>query len=256
MENGKKIKLGLALGSGGAKGAAHLGVLKAFEEENIEFDVVSGTSIGSVVGFLYAKGYTVGDALRLKDELRIDDPQTLLAMYLGGFGLTDVMRRVTGGAYFDDLAKPFAAVATDLDNGEEVVMSEGDVSMAIAASSAIPPIFKFVERGGRRLVDGAFVNYVPSDVARKLGASFVVSVNLGAGKNTNTEIKRTLDEIYPENGVKEGARSEQCYKFSDVVIEPDLGDFSSTDVRRIDQAFDIGYAAAKNKINEILDRLR
>ena len=247
-----EASLGLALGSGGAKGAALLGVLKAFEEENIEFDVVAGTSIGSVVGALYAKGYTVGDMTRLKDSIRIEDPQNLLMLYLGGTGLTGIMRKITGGAYFDDLVKPFRAVATDLDSGEEVVMGYGEVSTAIAASSAIPPAFRPVVRDGRRLVDGAFVNYVPADVTKTLGAERVVSVNLGTGNDTNQSIKKTLDEMYPENGVRLQNRSRQCYEYSDLIIAPPLDGFSSADVRRLDDMYEIGYNEAKKKIPKIL----
>lgn len=252
----KKPKLGLALGSGGAKGAAILGVLKAFEEENIEFDVVAGTSIGSVVGALYAKGYTVGDMTRLKDSIRIEDPQNLLMLYLGGTGLTGIMRKITGGAYFDDLVKPFRAVATDLDSGEEVVMGYGEVSTAIAASSAIPPAFRPVVRDGRRLVDGAFVNYVPADVTRTLGAERVISVNLGTGNDTNQSIKKTLDEMYPENGVRLQNRSRQCYEYSDLVIAPPLDGFSSADVRRLDDMYEIGYKEAKKRMDEVLKTIK
>ena len=245
----RKKKLGLALGSGGAKGMALLGALKALEEENIEFDVVAGTSIGSVIGALYAKGYTVGDMLRLKDSLGVKDPQNVLLFFLGGQGLTGVMRRVTGGAYFDDLIKPFRAVATDLITGEEIDIGTGDVSTAIAASSAIPPAFRPVERDGRRLVDGAYVNSVPADVVKALGADKILGIDLGADIDTNENIKRALDELYPENGVKLGKKNEQCYKFSDYVLTPDLKKYTGADITRLDEMYDIGYEEARNKMN-------
>ena len=245
----RKKKLGLALGSGGAKGMALLGALKALEEEKIEFDVVAGTSIGSVIGALYAKGYTVGDMLRLKDSLGVRDPQNVIMFFLGGQGLTGIMRRVTGGAYFDDLVKPFRAVATDLVTGEEVDIGTGDVSTAIAASSAIPPTFRPVERDGRRLVDGAYVNSVPADVVKSLGADRILAINLGAESDTNEIIKRSLDSLYPENGVKLGKRSEQCYKFSDYVLTPDLRNYTGADITRLDEMYDIGYEEARKKMD-------
>lgn len=241
MKTYKKHKLGLALGSGGARGMALLGALKALEEENIEFDVVAGTSIGSVVGALYAKGYTVGDMLRLKDSLGLSDPQNMLLLYLGGTGLVGMMRRVTGGAYFDDLIKPFRAIATDLYTGEEVVMGMGEVATAIAASSAVPPAFRPVERDGRKLVDGAFTNSVPSDAVK----------NLGAESDTNQDLKRTLDELYPGNGVKLTVKSTQCYTYSDYVLAPDLRGISGADIRRLDDMYETGYKAARDKMNEI-----
>ena len=241
MKTYKKHKLGLALGSGGARGMALLGALKALEEENIEFDVVAGTSIGSVVGALYAKGYTVGDMLRLKDSLGLSDPQNMLLLYLGGTGLVGMMRRVTGGSYFDDLIKPFRAIATDLYTGEEVVMGMGEVATAIAASSAVPPAFRPVERDGRKLVDGAFTNSVPSDAVK----------NLGAESDTNQDLKRTLDELYPGNGVKLTVKSTQCYTYSDYVLAPDLRGISGADIRRLDDMYETGYKAARDKMNEI-----
>lgn len=249
--NIKHKKLGLALGSGGARGMAHLGALKAFEEEGIEFDVVAGTSIGSVIGALYAKGYTVGDMLRLKDSLGVSDPQNILLFYLGGTGLVGIMRRVTGGAYFDDLVKPFRAIATDLISGEEVVIGAGDISTAIAASSAIPPAFRPVLRDGRRLVDGAYVNSVPADAVKSLGAGRILAIDLGAETDTNHKIKKSLDDLYPENGVKLGKKSEKGYKYSDYVLAPDLKNVSGADVLRLDEIYAVGYDEAKKKMNEI-----
>lgn len=251
MRNKNKRKLGLALGSGGARGMALLGALKALEEENIEFDIVAGTSIGSVIGALYAKGYTVGDMLRLKESLGVSDPQNILLFYLGGTGLVGIMRRVTGGAYFDDLVKPFRAIATDLLSGEEVVMGAGEVSTAIAASSAIPPAFRPVLRDGRRLVDGAYVNSVPADVVKSLGAERILGIDLGKETNTNQNIKKALDELYPENSVKLGKKSVQGYSFSDFVLAPDLKDISGADITKLDKMYEIGYEEAVKNMSYI-----
>ena len=251
MRNKNKRKLGLALGSGGARGMALLGALKALEEENIEFDIVAGTSIGSVIGALYAKGYTVGDMLRLKESLGVSDPQNILLFYLGGTGLVGIMRRVTGGAYFDDLVKPFRAIATDLISGEEVVMGAGEVSTAIAASSAIPPAFRPVLRDGRRLVDGAYVNSVPADVVKSLGAERILGIDLGKETDTNQNIKKALDELYPENGVKLGKKSVQGYACSDFVLAPDLKDISGADITKLDKMYEIGYAEAVKNMSYI-----
>lgn len=251
MKNKKKKTLGLALGSGGAKGAALIGAICAFEDNGLDFDIVAGTSIGSVVGALYAKGYTGRDILRMKDELRLDDPKSLWAFTLGALSLKGAINGVVGGAYFSDLKKPFTAVATDLDTGEEVDATEGELSLALAASCAIPPVFSAVNRDGRRLVDGAFVNYVPADVVKRGGADFVVSVNLGKGKDSNESIKRILDEVYPDNGVAVCERSKACYDCSDVVIEPDLSAYRGTSVYALDEMYEIGYEATKAKIPEI-----
>lgn len=252
MKNDKNFKIGLALGSGGAKGTALIGALRAFEEENLSFDIIAGTSIGSVVGALYARGYSSDDMMNLKDESGFDDPRSLLALSLGASSLKNAISRFIGGAYFSDLKKPFTAVATNLDSGEEVDMSSGDLASALAGSCAIPPVFRAVNRDGIRLVDGAFVNYVPSDVVSRGGADAVISINLGKWQDDNSRIKRILDEVYPENGVKLANRSKACYEFSDIVIEPDLTEFKSSSIHSLDEMYLRGYTAAKSRIGEIV----
>ena len=255
MENNKKkFKIGLSLGSGGAKGLAHLGALKAFEEEGISFDVVAGTSIGSIVGALYAKGYSSDDMISLIKEVGFADTQMMLMFALGAINLTEVINKFTGGAYFSDLKKPFKAVAVDMDEGKEVIFSEGELAVALASSSAIPP-FPPVKVQGKRLVDGAYLNYVPSDVVKDMGADVVLAINLGAGKDTNQGIKRALDELYPENNVPLCDRSRQCYEYSDLVLEPDLSQFSSSSLRGLDEMYAIGYDTAKEKMQEIKEIL-
>lgn len=247
-------KIGLALGSGGAKGFAHLGALRAFEEENIEFDLVAGTSIGSIVGGLYAKGFSSRDMLALLEENTID-PQNMLLVTIGVITLPEIISKFTGGATFNDLKKPFSAIAVDMQKGEEVVINSGDLALAMACSSAIPP-FRPVLYKGKMLVDGAYLNYVPADVVKNMGADIVISINLGKGKDTNQGIKRTLDELYPNNKISLTNRSRQCYEYSDIIIEPDLSSYSSASVNKMDEIYDIGYRAVKEKMSEILCILR
>ena len=247
-------KIGLALGSGGVKGFAHLGALRAFEEENIEFDLVAGTSIGSIVGGLYAKGYSSKDMLALLEENTVD-PQNMFLVTIGLITLPEIISRFTGGATFSDLKKPFSAIAVDMQKGEEVVINSGDLALAMACSSAIPP-FRPILYKGKTLVDGAYLNYVPADVVKNMGAEKVISINLGKGKDTNQGIKRTIDELYPNNKIPLTNRSRKCYEYSDIVIEPDLSSYSSTSFDRKEEIFDIGYRAVKEKMSEILRLLK
>ena len=251
MEKGRKdLKIGIAFGSGGAKGTALLGALKAFEEEGISFDVIAGTSIGSIAGALYAKGYSSDDMMALLKEVVIGDVQMALMLALGMINISEIINRFTGGAYFSDLKKPFKAVAVDMDEGKEVLLSEGELSIALAASSSVPP-FPPVNLNGKRLVDGAFLNYVPSDVVKDMGADVVIAINLGKDQETNQVIKRTLDELHPNNGIPLTDRSVKCYKYADFVLEPDLGRFSTSSLRGLDDMYDIGYKAAKDKMGQI-----
>ena len=244
------LKLGIAFGSGGAKGAAHLGALKAFEEEGIEFGFVAGTSIGSIVGALYAKGYSSSDMVALFREIVQSNPTLILSFSLGVISLTEIINKFTGGAHFCDLKKPFRAVAVDALRGEEVVLGEGELSSALAGSSAIPPL-KPVLRDGRLLVDGAFLNYVPSDVVKNLGADFVIAINLGKGVDSNGKIKGDLDDICPNNKVPFANRSKKCYEFADFVIEPDLKSYRSTSLSGVDEMYKIGYQSVKTQIENI-----
>ena len=246
LSNNRKIKLGLALGSGGAKGACHLGALKAFEEENIKFEVFSGASIGSLMGALLARGYGVDDIFAITDEMWKNKKLALLSVMDGG--LISVFRSVMGGAYFSDLKYPFSAVASDMISGEEVVFKNGDLSIALAASCAIPPTFRPVNYRGLRLVDGAFLNAVPADKCVADGAEMVIGINLSAGKNMNTSGKEVLDNMYPENRIPVTDRSKWGYKYSDFMIEPDLSEYRGYSVNRMDEMYEIGYKETKRKM--------
>ena len=160
------LRLGLALGSGGAKGMAHLGALKAFEEEGIRFDVVAGTSIGSIVGALYAKGYSSSDMVEIVQSLSVKEfSKNLRPRADMGFAEEFLSGYVEGD--ISELPLPFAAWATDEETNEGVLLDSGSTARALTASSAMPPFFRAVEIGGKRLADGAFTNAIPADVARR-----------------------------------------------------------------------------------------
>lgn len=254
----KKKKLGLALGSGGAKGMAHVGILRAFDEEGISFDCVAGTSIGSVIGAMYAAGYSSASMIKYLDELDFFAAQTIVKLTLTGKSIEDIFGDVIGGSSFEDLLIPFAAVATDLKTGDEVVIKSGSVAKAMRASSAIPPVLKPASVDGKILIDGAYVNSVPSDVVKNMGADIVIGVNLSAHLPFNDQIKATLDEKYPDNGVKICDRAMAGRVYSDVLLTPDLHGYSSATVSKtkLNEMYEIGYETAKSKMSEITDLLK
>ena len=183
----KHKRVGLALGSGGARGWAHLGVLQALREKGIEVDVVAGTSMGAVVGAFLAAGRE--NVLR---ELAQDlDWKRLRPFFwevsLSRSGLTDgrklleEFRKMLGLREFRELDLPFRAVATDLHTGGEVVLSSGNLLQAVRASISIPGLFSPVLVGKRFLLDGGLVNPVPVSVARAMGAQTVVAVDVSQG---------------------------------------------------------------------------
>lgn len=180
------LAIGIALGSGGAKGFAHLGALSAFEEEGISFTHVAGTSIGAIVGALYAKGYTSNDMLGIVAALNRKEFSKNLRPFADLSFAERFLENYLEGDIFS-LKKPFAAVATDAVTNERVVLDRGKIARAVIASSAIPPMFRSVQVDGRELYDGAFTDSIPSDVCRDLGAQFVVGIDLSAYARTEDE---------------------------------------------------------------------
>ncbi|WP_284214793.1 patatin-like phospholipase family protein [Comamonas jiangduensis] len=177
-------KIGLALGSGSARGWAHMGVLKALDDAGIKPDVVCGSSIGALVGAAYAAGELDRFAewtqtLNMRSVFGFMDFKLSGGM-LKGEKLIDFWRRNFVDFDIESSAIPFAAVATDLHSGAEVWLREGSMADAVRASIALPGLFTPVQRGGRLLVDGGLVNPVPASLARAMGADIVIAVDLNA----------------------------------------------------------------------------
>ncbi len=179
------MKIGLALGACAARGWTHIGIIEALEKLGVKIDVVAGCSIGAYVGAAYASGKLEG----LKEwACSLSDWQVLALMGVGlrrggiasGQKVFDKLASEFCESTYEDMLKPFAAVATDLYTGREVVFNSGPIGDTIQASCAIPALFAPVAHGDRWLVDGAVVNPVPVNLCRQLGADFVIAVNLNA----------------------------------------------------------------------------
>ena len=179
-----KLKIGLALGGGSARGWSHIGVIRALEEAGIEPDIVCGTSIGSLVGAAYA----AGELDRLEGWVRSLTWQNVVSLLdvtvTGGFIKGAKLVEFFGSRFKDTdiskLPKPFGAVATELVTGREVWLREGSVIESVRASIAVPGLFTPVARDGRLLVDGGLVNPVPVSLCRAMGADIVIAVELNA----------------------------------------------------------------------------
>ena len=165
----KQPVLGLALGSGGAKGMAHLGALKAFEEAGLTFSIVTGSSIGAIVGALYAKGYSYADMTQIVEGLNRKEFSKNLRPF-ADLSFAEAFLEDYADGDIEGLPKPFAACATDGETNELVVLKSGKIARAVTASAAIPPFFRGVEWEGKKLYDGAFSDAVPADICKELGA--------------------------------------------------------------------------------------
>jgi NTE family protein len=181
-------KIGLALGGGAARGWAHLGVIEALEAAGLRFHAIAGTSIGSVIGAAQAGGKrqalrTAALALDWKDILyRFVEVRLHRSGLLDGAKIAAFLRPHLAATRIEDLPLPFACVATDLLQGEAVVLDRGDLLHAVRCSISIPGLFTPVLHEGRVVVDGGVVNPVPVDVARRLGADFVLAVDINHGR--------------------------------------------------------------------------
>lgn len=247
LKRPKFVKLGLALGSGGAKGFAHLGAIRAFEENGIEFDVVGGTSIGSVVGAFYADGYSSTDIFELLKKVDVGEIANLFMIGMDVSGLTGVIDRTIGEKNIEELKKPFVAVATEIDSGLARQFTEGSTALALSASASIPPFFKPVVIGNERFVDGAFSDSIPADYVKQLGADYIVGIDL-----STPEVKQgLLSKLFPTYEKKVDDPKKAGYDFSNTMIHPDLTGFTSTSFRRASEMYEIGYTAALSAVPKI-----
>lgn len=193
-------KIGLALGSGAARGLSQIGILLWIKENGIEVSCVSGTSIGSIIGAAIAYGYTpeyLRDlvlGIKWIDTLRYLRPSLKGRSFLEWKKIDEFMRELFGEKTIDELKMPFACVATDIDTGNEYVFRAGRITEALRASACIPAIFPAVEMNGIHLVDGAIVNPVPINLAFELGAEVVIGVNVNLSIFTE---RMTFGEAIP-----------------------------------------------------------
>lgn len=226
-----RLKIGLALGGGAAKGFAHIGVIKMLEAQGIKPDVVSGTSAGSVVGVLYASGL---DAFALQersfalDETQIRDVSLFSGGLVKGEKLQNYVNDLLQHRPLEKLGKPFAAVATELETGRRVVFVRGNSGQAVRASSSIPGVFEPVAISSKRYVDGGVVSPVPVDAARELGADFVIAVDISK-KASDGEAKNMLGIVNQSIAIMGQKLGEQELARADVVIRPKVGKIGATD---------------------------
>ncbi len=258
------MKIGLALGGGGARGIAHLGVWQRLQELGIPIHCIAGTSIGAIAGAIIAAG-RVEEALAWckmsswrKLPGLIFDRLTTKAIF-SGRRVEKKLRQIIAAEKFADLAMPYAAVATDLNTGEAVVMQEGDLISAVRASMSIPCVFRPVEREGRVLIDGQFVNPVPVSACRALGADVVIAVDVNPLEDPASakpfKKLHIMGVLVKAIGIfnYELTRRELAVNRPDVLIRPDVGQVLALDFRRVGPLVEIGRQAVDEKVVETLN---
>jgi len=267
----KPPKTGLALGSGAARGLAHIGVLKALRDASTPVDMVAGTSIGAMVGACFAKEgeITAVEELALntgwRELARLLDPRlgSLRKGLIHGRRIQELLYSLIGDVEFKDLKIPFAAVATDLNTGREVVIRKGSVVEAVRASISMPGIFVPVTLEDRCLVDGGLTNPVPADILHDMGASLIVAVNVlvepqeskhaaslskeGGVPGLPNIFNALIQSIYIMEYEITKARTLKA----DVVITPDVSHIGAFEFHRGEEAILAGYAAARKALPKL-----
>ncbi len=246
-------KVGLALGSGAARGLAHIGVLKVLEREGIPIDAIAGSSMGSLIGTVYANGADLAMmeqlAIHLKRNQWLDFTFPRRGLITGD-RIRELVRLLTHGKNLEDLRIPTSVIATDLTNGERVVFTTGPIDLAVRASVSIPGIFEPVEWEGRTLVDGGVIDRVPVSVVREMGADIVIAVDV-IPPTSGLKIRNIFDVIAQSLEVMERQITSPQILTADVAIHPDLSDISPTAFTRVEECIRRGEEAALAKLDEI-----
>jgi len=286
----KNLRIGIALGGGGARGLSHIGVLKVLERENIPIDIITGTSMGAIIGAAYAldknlpkleniiKTYSKIEEFNLDFSLfkqnQKNQPFFLKKMseflkkgYIlnlelrkkclnEGVGLKKIIKELLGGHYFKDTKIPFSAVATDLISGEKVVLNQGRMLEAVLASSSIPGMFPPVEIDNMTLVDGGIISVVPIETARLMGANFIIAVNVSQRIKKKYEFKNAVDILFRSDLITSSELRKIQLSLADAIISPNVSKIHWANFTKPYKCIHAGEIAAENEILEIKKKIK
>ncbi|MBN6889152.1 patatin-like phospholipase family protein [Cytobacillus horneckiae] len=250
-------KIGLALGSGGARGFAHLGVIKVLKEEGIPIDLIAGSSMGAMVGCFYGAGleierlYKFSTAFKRKYYLDFTVPKM---GFIAGKRVKELIRVFTHGKRIEELSIPVNVVATDIVTGEKVIFKDGPISDAVRASISIPGIFVPEKVDGRLLVDGGVVDRVPVSVVKEMGADIVIAVDVSHVK-VNTEITSIYDVIMQSLDILQMENVKHREIASDFMIRPRVEMYSSKAFTNIEEIIMIGEEEARKHTQRIKETI-
>ncbi len=257
----KPAKIALVLGAGASKGFAHIGVLKVLESNKIPIHMIVGTSAGSFVGSLHAYGYNAFQLQKMSFSIEKGDILDITIPdngFIKGEKLEEYINKKVKNTPIEKFRIPFYAVATDLQNGQEVVFGKGNTGIAVRASCSIPGIFKPVKISDRLYVDGGTVSPVAVDVAKKLGADAVIAVDISADIGVKPP-DGTIETILQSISIMYSRLSSIQISKSDIVIRPKVGSIGSGDFSKRHEAVLEGEKAALEalpEINALISRLQ
>ena len=254
-------KIALVLGGGAARGFAHIGVIRALEQEKVPIDMIVGTSVGSLIGAIYASDTNSFELEWTAFSLEKDDlfDYAILSAFTGmglarGDKLEEFVRTKVFTANIEDLQIPFAAVATDLNRGTRVVLDKGPVAKAVRASSAVPGVFNPVEYQGKLLADGGMMDNIPISVARGKGADIVIAVDISENV-ANFNITNIVDVVLQSVNIMFNENTKYKKKDADVLITPAVGDVGMLDFTQKKRCMQAGIQATQKAMPEIRKKI-
>jgi NTE family protein len=259
----KTAKIALVLGAGSSKGFAHIGALKVLEMNHIPINMIVGTSVGSAVGSLYAYGYDAFQLQRISFSIEKGDIADFIIPFptngfIKGEKLEEFINKTLNNTPMEKLKIPFYAVATDIQNGQEVVFGSGNTGQAVRASCSIPGIFRPVQIGDGMYVDGGVVSPIAVDAARRLGADIIIAVDISSGID-RTKPESTMATIFQAFDIMYSKLSNIQLARADVVIRPKVDYIGSSDFSKRHEAILEGEKAAMEalpQITQIIDKLK
>ena len=251
----KRPKIGLAFGGGFARGLAHIGALKVFEEEKLPIDFIAGTSVGSVIGALYCSGISAKELEEIAAIIRFKDIGRYTISRFGFVSndrLASLLNKILKVKTFEELRVPLAVAATDFVTGEAVTFREGGLVDAVRASCAYPGMFLPVKVNGRLLVDGLLSHVVPAPPLKEMGADKVLAVSLSAHWcNSTTGPRHVFDVIGQCFSIAAEKMAGTWQKDADLIIEPDIACFGYDDFARAADLVRVGEKATREVLPQI-----
>ena len=254
-----KPHVALVLGAGSARGLAHIGVIQILLENQVPFDMIVGSSMGAMVGGIYASGtdiYMLDQMVEHMNQGVLYDVNLPRLGFMAGKKINTFLDLLTKKQSFDQLHTPLLVVATDLVTGERVVIEEGSVTKAIRASISIPGILRPVRDGEKILVDGAVTDRLPITVARERGADLIIAVDVTFCEGKKVVIRNTWDVIMTSLDIMQKQQFDAISPQADILIQPAVGGYSPRDFERSRELVDLGRQAAQESVDAIQTLIR
>jgi len=254
----KPTVIGLCLGGGGARGFAHLGALKAFEEYGIKFDMVAGCSVGSCAGAFICAGKSFKQIYNIAKQLQVKDIKRNKVKFMPSTteGLEELISKNIKQKNIEELPKKLLIVSVDAKTGKEVVFDSGSLPKAVAGSCAVPGVFYPVVYNNMTLIDGGVMNNIPADILRHMGCDLVITVDVNSTRGGGTSSDKFYDIFLASIGIMMKNNSKQGYLYSDIVIQPDMKRFRSSKLDGYEAMVEEGYNATVAVMPEILKLIK